>query len=306
MKIGIHLPQWGPSASRVGVLDVARTAESAGFDSVWVADHIVYPSKSASTYPYRSAGLPFTAEDGFLEALTTLAVVAGATERIGLGTSVLVLPMREPLLAAKTIASLDVLSEGRVSIAVGAGWWREEFAAVGAPFAGRGERFDEQLRLLRRLWTTGAGSGEREYRFDEVTCRPLPVQSGGPRLWIGGTGPVSLRRAARLGDGWHAVGRDIDALVRGRQEVERLAREYGRDPNTLAMSTSTGLGRSPAHTHERLLALRQAGLDQVVVNAGGPDASASTICREIEVFASKVSPALAPEAAISGSPEGAA
>ena len=239
-------------------------------------------------------GTPFAAEDGFLEALTTLAVVAGATERIGLGTSVLVLPMREPLLTAKTIATLDVLSEGRTAIAIGAGWWREEFAALGQPFEARGKRLDEQLALLRQSWTTGAVRGDGYYRFEEVACRPLPVQVGGPRLWIGGNGPAAWQRAARFGDGWHAVGNDIDMLVRGRQEIDRLAVQYGRPPGTVALSTSTGFGRSPARTTERLRALQEAGVDQAVLNISSPDAGAGAICTAIEEFASKVRPALQP------------
>ena len=123
MKIGLHVPQWGPDATRSGVLSVARAVEDAGLDSVWVADHVVYPLRSQSRYPYREEGTPFAPEEGFLDAITTLGALAGATKRVLLGTSVLVLPMREPLQVAKALATLDVLSDGRVIAGVGAGWW---------------------------------------------------------------------------------------------------------------------------------------------------------------------------------------
>ena len=298
MKVGIHLPQWGASATREGVLSVARAAEAAGVDSVWVADHVVFPADSTSTYPYRKAGVPFTPEDGFLEGLTMLAAVAGATDRVFLGTSVLVLPMREPLLTAKTIATMDVLSGGRVTVAVGAGWWREEFDALGAPFAGRGARFDDQLDILREAWSSGHVRGRGHYGFGEVACLPRPVQPGGPRIWIGGLGPASLRRVVRVGDGWHAVGSDLTALRDGRRELDRLAAAAGRDPASIAVSTSTGFGRGVEQALDRLLALAGAGVDQVVLNVGGPDATAADVCRTLDDFAIHIRPVLDNEARV--------
>jgi probable F420-dependent oxidoreductase len=219
-------------------------------------------------------------------------VVAGATERVALGTSVLVLPMREPLLTAKTLATLDVLSAGRLTIAVGSGWWREEFEALGQQFQGRGARFDDQLDILRAAWTTGTVTGRGSYDFAEVTCRPRPVQPGGPKIWIGGLGPTALQRTVRIGDGWHAVGSDIDSLRTARARLDRQAAAAGRDPRTIEISTSTGFGRSPEQALDRLLRLRAAGVDQVVLNIGGPNATAADICRGLDEFAAKVRPAL--------------
>src|SRR5262249_21335608 len=158
--IGVHLQTWGAFARRPAILSVARTVEDAGLDSVWVADRVVFPLRSRTQYPYGE--LLYAAEDGFLEALSTLAVVAGATSRISLGTSALVLPTRHPLLLAKSIATLDVLSEGRIVLAVGIGWWREEYEALGVPFERRGHRFEEQIRILRRLWTDGRAAHNGE------------------------------------------------------------------------------------------------------------------------------------------------
>lgn len=280
MRIGVHVPQWGPTADRAGVLSVALAAESAGLDAIWVADHIVIPTTSASRYPYRQDGVPFGVDDGFLEALTTLSVVAGATERIGLGTSVLVMPMREPVLTGKAVATLDVLSGGRVTLAMGVGWWEEEFEALGARFSARGRRFDEQLEILRALWTDGkvAHSGEF-YDFDELACLPLPVQTGGPPIWIGGIGEPAWRRAALFGAGWHAVGADLGTLAAGRIAIDQIALDAGRNPSEIALSTSTGAGRDTGRLLKRLGSLAQAGVDQVVLNLS--DTSAEPMCEAV-------------------------
>ncbi|GAA1515743.1 LLM class F420-dependent oxidoreductase [Nocardioides humi] len=270
MKVGVHVPQWGSEASRDGVLEIARRVESVGLDSVWVADHVVFPTETSSRYPYRADGVPFTAEDGFLEAFTTLACLAGATERVLLGTSVLVLPMREPLLTAKVIATLDVLSAGRVVLAVGAGWWREEFEALGQRFEGRGRRMDEQLEVMRGCWTSPVLAHDGpDYRFAELACTPLPVQSGGPPVLVGGMSEAALRRAARSGDGWHAVGGDVEALAAGRARLDELAAEYGKAPGAVQLSSSVGLSPDPERAVAKLVALRDAGVDHAIVNLPG-------------------------------------
>jgi probable F420-dependent oxidoreductase len=292
MKVGVHLPQWGPDATRDGVLTVARMAEEAGLDSVWVADHVVYPQRSTSTYPYRADGPPFAALDGFLDAFTTLAAVAGATERIMLGTSVLVLPMRDPLEVAKSVATLDVLSSGRVIVGTGAGWWREEFEALGAPFAGRGKRMDEQIEILRQLWTEGVVRKHRgHYSYDELVSRPLPIQPGGPRIMIGGMGPAARRRAAMLGDGWHCLGSHDSTLTEGFAEVTRIARQMGRPEGAVSLSTSAGLPADPARAVQRLARLRAAGVSHVVLNVAENTCAAT--CFAIERLGAEILPDLA-------------
>jgi probable F420-dependent oxidoreductase len=274
MKIGVHVPQWGPDATRAGVLSVARAAEEAGLDSVGVADHVVHPLRSESSYPYREDGTPFAPEDGFLEAVVTLSAIAGATERVLLGTSVLVLPMREPLQVAKALATLDVLSAGRVIVGVGAGWWEEEFRALGAPFRDRGRRLDEQIGILRALWRDGALEHRGEfYEFDEVVSEPRPIQPGGPPVLVGGMRRAGRRRAGRLGDGWHALGSHDATLLEGFAEVRRVAGECGRDPADLLLSTSAGLPKEPDHAIRRLRRLEAAGVDHVVLNVAGNTAA---------------------------------
>jgi probable F420-dependent oxidoreductase len=289
VKIGVHVPQWGPSATRHGVLAVARAAEDGGLDSVWVADHVVFPLRSESTYPYRAGGVPFEPHDGFLEALATMAVLAGATSRISIGTSVLVLPMRNPLLVAKELSTVDVLSGGRTIVAVGAGWWQEEFAALGVPFRARGRRLDEQIEIVQRLWRDGTLAWDGEFfRFEEVVCEPRPAQPGGPPLWIGGTGPRARERAARLGDGWHGIGARTEEIAAGRREILAAAAEAGRDPSAVSISTSTGLPPDPERQLERLFALAGCGVGHVVLNVRGD--TAQEACAAIEGLVADVLP----------------
>ncbi len=291
MLVGIHVPQWGRDATRDGVLTVARAAEDAGLDSVWVADHVVYPLFGNTAYPYSSGGVPFAPEDGFLDALTTLAAVAGATTRIQLGTSILVAAMREPLQLAKSVATLDVLSGGRVLLGVGAGWWMEEFRALGVDFAGRGARLDEQIWVLKQLWAEGRLEHHgRFYDFGEVVCEPRPAQPAGPPILVGGMHHSARRRAALIGDGWHAVGADADALGEGFAEVQRLATEAGRDPESIALSTSAGLPPSPDDAVRRLAQLADTGVRHVVLNVGS--GGISETCAAIDVLAERVLPAL--------------
>lgn len=267
MRVGLHLPQWGGDANRAGVLAVARAAETAGFDSVWVADHLTHPMRTETTYPYGSGGVPWGPDDGFLEAFSTLAVVAGATERIGLGTSVMVMPMRHPLEVAKTMATIDVLSGGRLIVGAGAGWWEEEYRTLEQQFARRGDRFDDQLRIIKTLWRTGRVAHEGEfYEFAEVASEPAPTRPGGPPILIGGMGARAIRRAGGLGDGWHAIGADADVLAAGHAQARRAAVEAGRDPATIGLSTSVGLPSDSQKAGDRLIGLAEAGVGHAVVN----------------------------------------
>lgn len=290
MKVGFHVPQWGPLATREGVLDVARAVEAAGLDSVWVSDHIVYPLDTQTPYPYAERP-PFLPEEGYLEALTMLAAIAGATDRVELGTSVLVVPQREPLLLAKTAATIDVLSQGRLVLALGGGWWREEFAALGAPFESRGRRLDETVEALRMLWRDGAGSFAGEtIGFPEVACLPKPARPGGPRILVGGLTEPALRRAVRLGDGWHGLGSRVEKLGEIKRRLRALCLESGRDPASLSFSTSAGLPKDPAVAVERLGPLVDLGLDRLVLST--PADTTAELCGRIDQFAAVVLPAL--------------
>ena len=195
-----------------------------------------------------------------------MAVVAGATERIRLGTSVLILPMRPLLLTAKCLTTLDVLSDGRVVLAVSAGWWRAEFDALGADFDRRGAILDAQLLALRSLWADGRGSASGpELTFPEVAVEPKPIQAGGPELWIGGRGKRVWRRVAGSGAaGWHGIGYQREVIQAARAGIARACDEAGRDPATVRYSTATGMPQAGERMAARLDDLRSQGVDQVV------------------------------------------
>lgn len=281
MKIGIHVPQWGGGATRAGVLAVARAAESAGLDSVWVADHIVMPTTVSTRYPYHATGTTgFRPEDGFLEALTTLAVIAGATERVIIGTSVLVPVIRHPLTLAKATATLDVLSNGRLLLGLGAGWLAEEIRALGVDYRTRMTRLRETVQVLRMLWRDGRGSFHGEcISFDDVVCEPRPIQPGGPAIWIGGTSDGALMRAAQYADGWHGVGSNVLRLAEFKRRLDAIMARASRHPRPITFSTSAGLPADPGVAIARLVALRDLGVDHVVLNVAtnGPEESVRMI-----------------------------
>ncbi len=207
MRYGFYLPTRGPTATREGVLALAREGERLGLHSAMIADHIVFPVESESAYPYTLDRKHPSGGDA-LETFSILGVVAGATEKLRLVTSVLVLPYRNPVLTAKMVASLDVLSGGRVTLGVGVGWLKEEFEALdSADFDKRGAVSDEWLTIFKQLWTTSPASFVGQfYSYTDIRCEPLPLQKPHPPIWVGGHSRAALRRTARHGNGWHPVG----------------------------------------------------------------------------------------------------
>ena len=243
MRYGFYLPTRGRTATPEDLEALVRRGEALGFASVMIADHIVFPSVVTSKYPYTVSGV-FPGEGDALEQLALMAFIAGKTERLRLVTSVMILPYRNPVATAKTLATIDVLSRGRVTVGVGVGWLREEFEALGAAdFDRRGAVSDEYLRIFKALWTESPVSFAGEfYRFDDVRCLPEPVQKPHPPIWIGGHSKAALRRVARLGDGWHPVGANPAVpltpadLRRDLDELYRLTEAEGRDPSALTIS----------------------------------------------------------------------
>lgn len=207
MRYGFYLPTRGPTATREGVLALAREGERLGLHSAMIADHIVFPVESDSAYPYTLDRKHPSGGDA-LETFSILGVVAGATEKLRLVTSVLVLPYRNPVLTAKMVASLDVLSGGRVTLGVGVGWLKEEFEALDSPdFDRRGAVSDEWLAIFKQLWTISPASFAGQfYSYTDIRCEPLPLQKPHPPIWVGGHSRAALRRTARHGNGWHPVG----------------------------------------------------------------------------------------------------
>ncbi|MGH7859649.1 MAG: LLM class F420-dependent oxidoreductase, partial [Candidatus Binatia bacterium] len=245
LPFGIALPNYGPLANAENLVRLARRAEARGVDSVWVSDHLVAPVQVGSVYPYdkrpdAKPGMGVIEE--FYEPLTTLAFLAGATERIRLGVSVYVLPYRNPVVTAKTVATLDALSGGRVIFGVGVGWLREEFAALGQDARSRGRVTDEYLEVCRRLWRDDVAEfAGAHYVLPAVRTGPKPRQRPWPPIWVGGNSRAARERALRLGDGLHLI--DL-APHEAAAEVARvrgeLARE-GRDPASFTVSLRKGI-----------------------------------------------------------------
>ena len=208
VRVGVTLPNYGPLAGAEALARLARHAEALGFDSIWVADHLVAPCDVRSVYPFdpRARATPARL-DGlveFYEPLVTLAYVAAVTRRIRLGVSVYVLPYRNPVVTAKLVATLDALSGGRVIFGVGVGWLREEFRAVAADPSRRGRVTDEYLEVCRRLWRDDVASfAGVHYHLPPVRTGPKPLQRPWPPIWIGGNSQAALARAVALGDGLH-------------------------------------------------------------------------------------------------------
>lgn len=237
MEVGLHVPQVGRFARREVIERFARAAEAAGFDGLWVFDHVVIRREQGSAYPYSPDGrLGFRPTLDFLEPLTLLAYLAAVTERIRLGTSVLVLPMRQPVLHAKILATIDHLSGGRVILGGGVGWWKEEFEALGVPFERRGKRTEEWLQLVRALWTEEWVQFRGEfYECVDWTCNPKPVRGTIP-VWLGGESDAQLRRVGRFADGWLATAKSLPALETRFALAREAARAAGRDPANLILA----------------------------------------------------------------------
>ncbi|MBX5440303.1 MAG: TIGR03619 family F420-dependent LLM class oxidoreductase [Solirubrobacteraceae bacterium] len=273
MRLGARLPHTGDLPATVGIPAMARAIEAAGFDGLWVSDHIVMPERIESFYPFADDGVVRwpTAVDWY-DALVSLALAAGVTERVTLGTAVLVLPLRHPVELAKQAASLDAAAGGRVVLGVGAGWLREEFEALGVPFPGRGGRLAEWMAIARACWS-GRPPAFRSERYElpaGTLCLPVPPRGTIPLL-VGGHSPAALRRAGRIGDGWlgqQAAGElDADAAAAAIGAVREAAVDAGRDPEALRMVLRIVESEGRAHEVARHLpALARAGVQEVIVD----------------------------------------
>lgn len=213
MKIGISARLGDKDATDVGyVRALAQALESAGFNSLWVPEHIVFFTEYSSKYPYHPDGKPpFGADIGLFDSLLVFAAAAQVTTNLRFATSVMVLPERPALLTAKEVLTLDHLTQGRYELGVGAGWSQEEYEALGVSFAKRGKRFDEYIKAIKAAWTQDVASFHGEFvNFDNVVLLPKPYTRGGPPFLIGGDSEAAMRRAATLGDGWYSWWRGFE------------------------------------------------------------------------------------------------
>ena len=266
-----------PDAARA----IATVAEEAGFESLWTVEHVVVPAGYQSRYPYDPSGrMPAPDDTPLPDPFVWLAFVAAATSRIKLGTGIAILPQRNPLIAAKEVATLDRLSGGRVLLGVGAGWLREEFEALGVPFERRGRRLDEHIEAMRALWAGERASYEGELvRFAPCTMSPRPPGGRVP-IHIGGHTEVAARRAGRLGDGFFPGTTDTEHLARILGVMRRAAEEAGRDPSAIEVTSG---GAFDADGVKRLADL---GIHRVLVPPMAFDADG--IRRQLGQFAEDV------------------
>ncbi len=242
MRYGFYLPTRGETATPEALEALVTRGEALGFASVMIADHLVFPVEIKSRYPYTVSGV-FPGQGDALDQLSLMAFVAAKTSTLRLVTSVMIVPYRNPVVTAKALATIDVLSRGRVTVGVGVGWLREEFAALGSPaFDRRGAATDEYLQIFKTLWTQSPASFSGQfYRFDSIRFLPQPIQKPHPPIWVGGHSKAALRRVARLGDGWHPVGANAAVPLPPAElktlldELHRLTEEAGRDPKSLTV-----------------------------------------------------------------------
>jgi probable F420-dependent oxidoreductase len=285
-----------------------------GFDIISASDHIVIPKGISSRYPYSATGL-FGDAIEYLELLTTLTFVASQTSRARLLTAVMVLPHRSPVLTAKILATLDVLSKGRLDVGCGVGWMREEFEAIGAPpYEERGAVSDEYIQAFKELWTSDNPTFNGKFcRFSDIAFFPKPVQKPHPPIWIGGESTPALRRAARLGDVWFPIGYNpkypvatLKQLSEYIARVRRYAGEAGRNPADIAIAYSglmysegeaqtlpTGERRILTGTSKQIAgdikAMKELGVSYLMFNFFQSNTVEGTLAR-MEQFITKVKP----------------
>lgn len=245
MKYGFYIPSRGPSATPDNLITIVRKAEDLGFDSIFVGDHLIIPRSIGSPYPYTPNRLYPGADGEAPEHITLLAFLAGQTTSLRLVTSVTILPYRNPILTAKAMVTVDVLSKGRLVAGIGAGWMREEFEQLGVQaFEERGPVTDEYLRAFVELWTSDSPTFQGKYcSFSDIYFLPRPVQKPHPPIWVGGESPAALRRAGQIGNGWYPLGSNPDFPLRepkqlheGIQSVARHAERFGREPSRIEIT----------------------------------------------------------------------
>lgn len=271
MKFGIRIPppQMGPIGDPDFIVRYAQLVERLGFESLWTIDHAVMHMEYDSRYPYKKSGrTPLPADSNMPDPLIMMSLIASVTKRIRLGTAMLILPQRHPLILAKEVASLDQYSKGRITLGIGVGWVKEEVEAMQQDFSDRGRRANEWIEILRVLWNQDVADYEGDYfRFKGVISNPKPAQAGGVPIMIGGHSAAAARRAGRQGDEfyphWSTRGPNKQELARLMPIVMESAEEAGRPANAVKLTlTSTSDAKTALETAELCAEL---GAERVVV-----------------------------------------
>ena len=316
MEFGLSIPNRGPLAAADTIKMIAQKAEGLGYGYIAVSDHIVVPRKIDPNYPYSETGefrWSLEGETDCMEQFTLLAWIAAVTSRIRVMTSVAVIPHRNPLFMAKSLATTDVLSGGRVTVGCGAGWMPEEFSALNLPpFEARGRVTNEYIEAMRAAWCDPDPAYNGDYiKFAGVDTDPRPMQKPHPPIWIGGESLPAMRRAVALGDGWYPFGNNpkfrmdkLGTYAARLAKLHQLAEEAGRDPTSIDLAYNCAFhsarerehidgGRltftgSPEQRAEDIRAFAEVGLGTMIVNVSANDESA--MLWRIEEFATNVMP----------------
>ncbi|MGI8793518.1 MAG: LLM class F420-dependent oxidoreductase [Acidimicrobiales bacterium] len=265
MQFGIVFANTGRAVDPDGAIALAQIAEEAGFDTLWTVEHVVVPSGYESAYPYSPTGkMPGSEDSPIPDPLIWLTWVAAATRRIKLATGILILPQRSPAVLAKEVATLDVLSKGRVILGVGVGWLEEEFDVIGVPFAERGARTDDHIEALRAFWTEAEPTYKGRFTsFENAKSYPKPVQEGGVPIVIGGHSPPAAKRAGRLGDGFFPASAKFEDLEGLLDVMRKTATEHGRDPDAIEVTAGGAMDVDGAKRYQDI------GVRRLVVPALG-------------------------------------
>ncbi|MFZ1175257.1 MAG: LLM class F420-dependent oxidoreductase [Mycobacterium sp.] len=269
MLLGLHALGIAAGADRAVIDAVASAADDCGFATLWAGEHVVMVDRSTSRYPYSDDGvIAVPAQADWLDPMIALSFAAASSSRIGVATGVLLLPEHNPVVVAKQAASLDRLSGGRLTMGVGIGWSRDEFAALGVPFEHRGARTDEYVGAMRTLWREDVASFEGKFvGFDSIRVNPKPVRDRRIPIVVGGNSDPALRRVATWGDGWYGFNLDDLAAVRERiAKLEQLCAESGRDRAQLRLSVAL---RNPSVGD--IGGLADVGVDELVLVQAPPD-----------------------------------
>jgi len=291
VKVGARVPNFGPLPIELGVAEMSARLEAAGFDSLWISDHVVMPDVVESPYPFAADGKANWATNApWYDAVALLGMMTAATKTTELGVAVLLLPLRHPVVFAKQAATIDALSAGRLTLGVGAGWMSEEFDALAVPFTTRGSRFDEWMDLARSCWTgaPAAFDGSHYQLPPGVQCYPTPTHPI-PFL-IGGHSPAAFRRAGTRGDGWlaqqSALSIDVSELRSGIGAMHAAADAIGRNSGdlrvVLRLVESAG---APELVAERFESLAAVGVTDVIIDVDwatddGPERAADVLLQE--------------------------
>ena len=301
MDFGFSIPSGGINATPEIIARLARRGEELGFAYIGIPDHIVIPNNVESRYPYSEDGT-FSGSGYILDQLTVASFISGQTSKARILTSVLVLPHRSAVLAAKMLASIDVLSNGRLTVGCGVGWLREEFEAIGAPaFDERGFVANEYISCFKELWTKDNPSFDGEYiQMSDIIFEPKPTQKPYPPIWIGGESPAALRRAAELGDGWYPLGSNprfplqtAEQFSNALEKIYRHGENIGRDFTKfdLAYSSQSSFTETTDQIVENIRAFKAVGVQHLMVSLGATfSAPVSATIESMERFASEIAP----------------